>query len=400
MKITLPHFVYKVLCKPGTLVLMHYGLMHRGTRRLPGSNWRPMIKLKFTRTTAPAPLTIPASLKMQPFAYTSATPAEQELWTSVLNWMLGGDNNAVPSSGFITKADGDLFPTLLASAQTDVERLGLAYAVGRTGCAAAATSLAAVMMQPYGAPGNPQQAAMHGLAIGAGEAAVPLLLQLCAEQVVVEPPPNGDGWVAATRAAWALGEASRQPASLEHAVEVLAKLLSSWLALLVGKGDFSAPPTELCGLQHRACAVCVQALQAVVERAAAARLGGVVRKVVELLLPLTLGPDIMKDAPVEALYTGLTGGRYWLSEGASLAILSACSGGGGGHKGSVCAPSGDSGPWSARPASICLLALTRARHGSPAHPAIDLLEAAEAQWLLARENPHDGPEATQWAEYL
>ena len=43
----------KVLAPGGTLLLMNYNMLHRGCRRLAHSRWRPMIKLKFFRTTAP-----------------------------------------------------------------------------------------------------------------------------------------------------------------------------------------------------------------------------------------------------------------------------------------------------------------------------------------------------------
>ena len=137
----------------------------------------------------------------------------------------------------------------------------------------------------------------------------------------------------------------------------------------------------LVGLQHRAVAACVQALRSVGERVAAAGDDANVRRILELLLPLTVQPEVMLEVPPETLYTGLPASRYWISEGAALGVLGLCSAGCVGGSVSVPSPIGDR--WSARPASLCLLALERCRASQGA--ALAQLEQLEGEWRRAHE---------------
>lgn len=88
---------WKLLCKPGTAVLLDYNMFHRGTRRMPGSLWRAMFKLQFYRVSAPAAGGTPSwdsspASAMEPAPFASvpdSTAGQREIWTAMWRWMRG-----------------------------------------------------------------------------------------------------------------------------------------------------------------------------------------------------------------------------------------------------------------------------------------------------------------------
>ena len=83
---------WKLLCKPGTAVLLDYNMFHRGTRRMPGALWRCMFKLQFFRVSMPAAPgwdTASRGPDPAPFAGLGRDAGDEAMWTAVWHWLRG-----------------------------------------------------------------------------------------------------------------------------------------------------------------------------------------------------------------------------------------------------------------------------------------------------------------------
>ena len=128
----------------------------RGTPRLPHSLWRPMMKLKFLRTSAP---TVPTwehdSYTTQPFG--NGGRQGQAVWSGVWRWLRGGLDSVEEKGG-----DLDAVERVRSSAN-DMERLDACYRLARSARGGSASALAQLSELLLSADRPPaQRAAMHG----------------------------------------------------------------------------------------------------------------------------------------------------------------------------------------------------------------------------------------------
>ena len=133
----------------------------RGTPRLPHSLWRPMMKLKFLRTSAP---TVPtwehdSSDTTQPFA--NGGGQGQAVWSGVWRWLRGRRLHSLDN---VEEEDGDLDAVEhVRSSANDMERLDACYRLAhsaRGGSASALAQLSELLLSADRPPA--QRAAMHG----------------------------------------------------------------------------------------------------------------------------------------------------------------------------------------------------------------------------------------------
>jgi hypothetical protein len=279
----------------GTITMVHYDLVHRGTARLideltAAAPFRPMFKFLFNRTAAP---TRPSwahngALPTPTFVRSRLPPAMRPVARSVWEWLQGSLPPPPPCSAAerqseLGRATNSALSEMMMMAcaqsepgSSEVERTGAAYTLGRRAWHGDDGALACLVGALRGgiAPSrssssrtdgggggqrpdpNAARAAVHGLG-AAGDHAVGAL---------VEALQAADGRAGRTaQAAEALGEACRTPSI--RVVEALAQAMS-----LVRGASASAAGRLRADTQHRpalptqAVAFCVDALKHLAQR--------------------------------------------------------------------------------------------------------------------------------------
>jgi hypothetical protein len=372
---------YTVLCPAGTIVLLHYDVVHKGSPRLPRSLWRPMMKLKFLRTSAPPPQPAPA----RSLTWYGGSPAEEHIWQAMWDWLHG--SGGAPAAAVGARA---LPPARsVAEEATDVGRVGACYALG--GAARGGSQVGLARLDELLLHGKPavQRAAMHGLA-AAGAAAVPLLLELLRGPACTTASAPSVGLDTAVRALFVLGEAAAPATegfSFRFVVDTVAAILCRWQANLLECIAAAAPPPPggrigpLAGW-HRAVAACVQCLSVLAERAPACAAA----KIAQLLLPFTLVADPIGDGtgavPRSRMFTGSANAGFWISEQAAIGLLRLASRGGGRPQPALVKRSSPASQVDQRfVQGLCLLALERSLAADPRSALSGLLQRSRPAWL-------------------
>jgi hypothetical protein len=334
----MPADKYMTLPPGGTVIITHYDTMHRGSPRLPGSRWRPMIRFKFFRVSEPADAI--GGVPRPAFSPSGGSVAQKRIWEAIWTWHGGG--GGAPT---LSQEPLPAVAEVLAS-PNDVERVGVCYAMAQHAAAAgpAAGEALAQLDELLRCAGRPvvQRAAMYGLA-AAGPAATPALLRILRSNATAAAcaacaadPLAADGLNTALRALFALGETA---VPTTDTVALLGELLARFQGHLqvctvapAAAGAAGATTGGALAGWHRATAICVQALSLLAERVADQ---ATALQIAELLLPLTLELDPVGDAvPMHLLYTGSSNASFWISEGAAIGLLRLVSSAGAGSGGS------------------------------------------------------------------
>lgn len=218
-----------VVCKAGTLVIFHFSSWHRACRQLPGSPFRLMFKLMFMRTTAPPSRDLTPEAK--DFHQTSAWPiagtsiGDTALWKSNLEYLL---SLPTPRGALLSEEQvAALEQQLCSTSCSERQRVGAAYALGRTAAGERAGTAARVLLQcvQNQADSSLGRAASYGLA-AAGDTMLPSLLRLLQQHHDELPQEGGcdhQSPIMVTRLALAIGEGVRSTAAACLAVPPLVK---------------------------------------------------------------------------------------------------------------------------------------------------------------------------------
>ena len=205
-----------------------------------------MIKLKFFRASAPiAPLRVTAPhddarrARAEPFCGTGASAAEQRIWRTTLDWMMGDNQNVPQESSPRVDKSFQAHAAALHDCVLDTERLGAAHALGhlaRNGSCEALSVMSDALTN--GTTDLVRHAAMHGLAVAA-DAAVPCLQTVVEAGIAALTPICRDSanaevsaaWCHIVRGIWALGEGTRC-APFDATIEILGCALATTLTML------------------------------------------------------------------------------------------------------------------------------------------------------------------------
>ena len=165
----------KLTCKAGTVVLVHYDVFHRSSRRLPDV-WRPLFVLRdcarMTEPVAGSPSWATDSQQwQQPQSPTEAL--HQTFWRYLL-----AEEDRAPA---LTAASLGALVRTVTNHRADIDRVAAAYAIGRTQDEAAIRALIDLLSHEQEAA---RRAAGYGLTVG-GPAAVEALLPLLSEPPTV-----------------------------------------------------------------------------------------------------------------------------------------------------------------------------------------------------------------------
>ena len=159
----------------GTVFMLHFGMLHRACRNLPGSIWRNMFKFQFFRSSAPTAPTWAhiCGTEPDPFGYTGASPAQKAVWEASWRWMLGGASPPPsPAADHLGSAGGGEVAALheaLMRNTAERERVCAAYALAKAGAVA---QLEDALV--HGSE-DASRSALYGI-MAVGDAAVPALL--------------------------------------------------------------------------------------------------------------------------------------------------------------------------------------------------------------------------------
>ena len=128
----------------GTVFVLHFGMLHRACRSMPGAIWRNMFKLQFFRSTAPTNCSWATTQRgpdPDPFRHTGASPEQKAVWDASWFWMRGGRR---PGDGPPAPADGDCarWAAALADPAPRAERARIGAAYGTLGISIAARGFA------------------------------------------------------------------------------------------------------------------------------------------------------------------------------------------------------------------------------------------------------------------
>jgi hypothetical protein len=175
----------KLICKAGTVVLVHHDLFHRSSRRLP-QVWRPLFVLRdavrmvepvagspsWASVASPPPPAEPPP----PSGGAARSPELAALHRTMWRYLLGQGTGATdlhqPGAPQDDSTLQALITTVSDASAADVERVAAAYAVGRMQTPDAVAALVALLSSPIE---SARRAAGYGLTVG-----VPGVSILCA----------------------------------------------------------------------------------------------------------------------------------------------------------------------------------------------------------------------------
>lgn len=124
---------------PGSILVAHEHLFHRGTASSQGSRFRPAFKMSARRVSEPRPRDPQRTTRPEfqneeaPFGYTGAPAATQVIYEASWAWLCGGrqSGGSVPHVSVCEAAN------TLRTSSSEVERTGAAYCLARTECGVA-----------------------------------------------------------------------------------------------------------------------------------------------------------------------------------------------------------------------------------------------------------------------
>ena len=315
----------KLLVPSGTVAVLHFGLYHRGSRRMPDSIFRNMFKTQWFRTSAPtAPSWVhqeTADELLEPFADSGASQSRQVVWETIWDWMKGGATGGSVRDG---EDVGSLVETVRSGAD-EVERVGAGYELAslvRNSEAQGSEALRELLSMAQDQEGSEgaRRASMYGLASVGDPAASGVAAAL--EEAVA-----AGGNAVATNLAYALGEAVRSTDVAESSLQTLQTCIGMLGAELpVGSRD---PTDDKVKEIQTVVASCVQAMGCIGERVVAGTGGDeeltsrLVTQIAETLLPWTTASKTLDDNPG----VGTTSGAGQAREGAAAGLLRLTSGG-------------------------------------------------------------------------
>lgn len=208
---------------PGSILIAHEHLFHRGTAADPAATFRPAFKMSASRVSEPERPSWNhepgAAVATRPFADTGAPPATQAIYESVWSWLCGR-----PQADSAESADVDVQAAvaMLRDSESEVDRTGAAYQLARSGRRGVEVLLECAVGDVQDPREGPRRAAFYGLrAVPAAHQGMVAAVLL---PVLAQPFVENSGSVGGTAAVlYVLGAA---PAEL---CAELTRSLVSWV---------------------------------------------------------------------------------------------------------------------------------------------------------------------------
>ena len=327
--------------RQGTITMVHYDLVHRGTARFEDEHteeapFRPLFKFLYNRTVAPTSPSWDHGGCATPSFAGQLPPTMRPVAQSMWEWLSGSLAPPEPEGEDCTALLEQSAQALYSTGESaEDERVGCAYALGRRAWHGDTQALDCLLTAlATGQDPNARRAAVSGLG-ASGDAAVPGLLRALAA---------ADRPQAAAQAAEALGEACRTPtlgaaAGLADAMEQLRSMflevpdeqLRDRAVLAPGHGS-----SGTSAVATQAVAFCTDALKYMAQRLHAQLLAeetsaeGARALAAALLAALSAHPsdgEVVRECRGKALLTLAVLPRgVWADGGAALAsALTDCS---------------------------------------------------------------------------
>ena len=223
---------------PGSILIAHEHLFHRGTAADPAATFRPAFKMSASRVSEPERPSWNnepgAAMATPPFADTGAPPATQAIYESVWSWLCGQPQ--------ADSADGDVQAAVatLRKSESEVDRTGAAYQLARSGRRGVEVLLECAVGDVPDPREGPRRAAFYGLravpATQQGTVAAALL------PVLAQPFVENSGSVGGTAAVlYVLGAAPAELcAELTHSLVSWVQRTRDELASLRARAEGAA----------------------------------------------------------------------------------------------------------------------------------------------------------------